>query len=227
MKRIKELHGGGLYILEARNAANTHLVENEKEVDQFLIFANSHFRQFMDICDYCITPTGWLLLIRIKNSTKVIKTYISIQQSRNKQVRLSQVGQIISNQVRLFRLRMTRWTNKQRGRKGNASMQVYRRYTLDSLEEGIEYIDRLRNHRIDLDQPLQKYQAPIENYEISDNVVYEKMSSGSHRSQHGKNKLYLKCLKIGDYVSLYLDNWIRRTRKIHQMAYRTSKVLKI
>ena len=46
MKRVKKLQEKGFYILEAKNAANTHFIENEREVDQFLIFANSHFREF-------------------------------------------------------------------------------------------------------------------------------------------------------------------------------------
>ena len=101
MKRVKKLQEKGFSILEAKNAANTHFVENEREVDQFLIFANSHFRQFVDIYDYCITPTGRHLLIKIKNSSTIISAYETIQLRRNKTARFQNVNLILSNQVRM------------------------------------------------------------------------------------------------------------------------------
>ncbi len=206
MKRVKKLQEKGFYILEAKNTANTHFVENEQEVDQFLIFANSHFRQFVDIYDYCITPTGRHLLIKIKNSSTIISAYETIQLRRNKTARFQNVNLILSNQVRMLRLRMTRWTNKNRGRKGNASMQVFRKYILDTLEEGLEHIQNVRNQGINLEQPLEKYQPLADNYEIKDiDQVRQKMSS---KNREGKRISFLKCLRLGDYVTTHLEKWI-------------------
>jgi len=226
MKRVKKLQEKGFYILEAKNAANTHFIENEREVDQFLIFANSHFREFVDIYDYCITPTGWHLLIRIKNSSAIISAYETIQYRRNKTARLQNVNLILSNQVRMLRLRMTRWTNKKRGRKGNASMQVFRKYILDTLEEGLEQIQNVRNQGINLEQPLEKYQALADNYEIKDydHQVKQKMSS---KNRVGKRSSFLKCLRLGDYVTTHLEKWIKATLEMHSMGDESAFVMRV
>ncbi len=225
MKRVKKLQEKGFSILEAKNAANTHFVENEREVDQFLIFANSHFRQFVDIYDYCITTTGRHLLIKIKNSSTIISAYETIQLRRNKTARFQNVNLILSNQVRMLRLRMTRWTNKNRGRKGNASIQVFRKYILDTLEEGLEHIQNVRNQGINLEQPLKKYQSLADNYEIKDiDQVKQKMSS---KNRVGKRSSFLKCLRLGDYVTTHLEKWIKATLEMHSMGDESAFVMRV
>ena len=89
---------------------------------------------------------------------------------------------------------MTRWTNKNRGRKGNASIQVFRKYILDTLEEGLEHIQNVRNQGINLEQPLEKYQPLADNYEIKDiDQVRQKMSS---KNREGKRSSIFEMLAI-------------------------------
>lgn len=217
MKKVKKIQGNGFYLLEGINSASTHLIENQVELDQFLIFVNAHFRHYMTIYDYCVTPVGWNLLVKIKDDKTVLKIYEGTQKRKNKALRLNSVCLIISNQVRLFRSRMTNWTNRKRGREGNASKSVYRRYIFDSLEEGQSYIKKVRNQELNLDQRNPRYRA-IESHFDEDNMITlnsEKLSSKSAQENIITRKVYLDYLEICDYVLTRLEKWINLTNRKH------------
>ncbi len=215
MRKVKELQGNGFYVLEGINAANTTLVQDQEEVDQFLVFVNAHFKDYMTIYDYCITSVGWNLLVKINNPQKVLRTYELIQNRRNRPLRFDNVWMIVSNQVRLFRSRMTNWTNRKRKREGNASKTVYSRYIFETLEEGVSYIEKVRNRELSLDQPNPHYR--VINSHLNLDVNSPKLSSKSSQDRKTKQELYLDCLKIGDYVTRHLGNWIDRTFSKHSL----------
>lgn len=215
MRKVKELQGNGFYVLEGVNAANTTFVQDQEEVDQFLVFVNSHFKNYMTIYDYCITPVGWNLLVKINNPQNVLRTYELTQNRRNRPLRHSKVWKIISNQVRMFRSRMTNWTNRKRKREGNASKTVYSRYIFETLEEGVSYIEKVRNRELNLDQPNPKYKV-IDSH-LSLDVDSPNLSSKSSQLSEKKQVVHLQCLRISDYVTRLLGNWIEQTFLKHSL----------
>lgn len=214
-----KLQAGGIYALEAHNCARNHFVENKLEVDQFLIFINGYLKDYMSVLEYRIRPTGWHLLVRIKSTKEVLMSYQKLQLRKGKAVRFHEVWQIISERVRLFRSHFTKWVDKSRGREGNASKGVYRRFSFESLEEVERHIDQLRNSHMQPAQPNAKYQANKIYFDNDGQIAINKHILSSKAFQEGGNLLSdggLLCLKICDYLNHSIIGWISRTTRIQK-----------
>lgn len=219
MKKVSRVQAGGFYVFEAHNCARNHLIEQKSEVEQFLRFVNGYLKDYMQILEYRISPTCWRLVVRIKSKSTVLKTYQLLQLRKGKSARFDEVWHIISERIRLFRSHFTKWVDKNRGREGNASKGVYKRFAFDSLEEAQQYIDEIRNYEMKPSQPNIKYQAKSEYFDRDGEIAKQKFLLTSAHYQTGKRLLEdggLKCLKILNYINEMMENWINQTKKLHE-----------
>lgn len=225
MKTVKEIKGNCTYVFQGVCCANTHFVENKRESDQFLHYVNRYLGDYMYVLEFCISGTGWTLLVKTKSTVTIKKNYLKrIERMKNeKTVCLDRVSDIISNSIRLMRSHFTRWTNSIRSRKGNSSKRRFLRYVFSSLAEAKSYIRSIRNQKIDLEQENIRYRANRSHFdedsEISKNQ--EDMSSKIYQEREGNSVGKTICLKIMKYVDDKLEKWIIATCEVYKFGYET------
>ena len=148
MIKARQIQGNGIYVLEGVCCANTHFVENKKEVKIFLNLVSKRLGQYMKILEYVITPSGWQLIVKTKSEKQIMKNYLNkIRGDQPKRV-LDSPSKVISEAVRILRSRFTNITNPLRGREGNPSKRVYQKYLFCTFSEAKEYIKKVRNQQI-------------------------------------------------------------------------------
>lgn len=216
MIKIKQIEHNSIYLLEGLCTANTHFIENEKEVRIFLNLINRRLGQYMSILEYVIKPTGWQLIVKTKSEYKIKTSYFN--QLKRKNIRpkrvLNSVNLIISEAIRILRSRFTNITNPLRGREGNASKKVFQKYQFSSIEEARKYIRKIRDREVSLDQPNMKYQANPRYFDQKGELLRnpELLSSKSFHEEKSQSLCKaFKWIKRYDFLGLGFEKSISKT----------------
>lgn len=225
MKNAKQIHGGGIYVIQAECTANTHFIENKDEAKIFLNQLDDRIRHYMEVLEYNLMPNGWQILVRIKSEKSIFKYYQQKLQRRDIPPKKSfvTVSQVISEEIRILRSRFTNITNPRRGRQGNASKRVYQKYIFESVEAARKFIGKTRDGQNTLKAQSQRYQADRKHFDEDGQLKKSKEILTSKAFQDKSNsalKYSLGFLRVYDYLSDELEKWIRMTCDFHEIKYK-------
>lgn len=220
MEEVKHLMGQGVYLLCAESAANTHLIENKQELQILLNMITNRLSRYLAILDYSITPTGWHVLVRLKSHSTIMKNYLSGQDFKKKDAKriCANANEVISETIRLLRSHFTNITNIMRGRKGNGSKGVFRKYIFRNTEEAQSHIELIRNSGVNMEQPRKRYRANDNNYDEDGLIGKSKELLNSQAFHDGQKSIYAlfgKCIKVFDSKGSWFGEVIRSTCRMY------------
>lgn len=219
MKNVKKVECGGFYLLKGIASANSLFFEDRSEKLYFQKLGNNLLESVMEIREYCLTAEGWMIVVKLKDK-RTIKKHFDILKanSPSKGERFVKIWEMISELVRMWLNRYSKWVNRKRVRIGSLVGGVYERYYFDTGEEAIKKIEEMRNQKIESSQITERFRANMRYYkkrEFSGKNEWIKTSGMVQRGEKLVQEIGFECLYLWELSLIVASKMVDFTKNLH------------
>lgn len=212
--KIPLFRADGLFMVRSYASANTLYFEEGEDHQLLLNYIDYFLGGMIEVIDYRLLPTGWVMLFRSKTANKIVRAY---QRQRNKS-RKSKVkdlsdspGHIISEHFRFAISHYVRRSNQRHGRTGS---KIHSRIEKTLVVDESDYRNRLESMAA-LEsfwiQTVGRYQANKKHYGREDIEKNVALLGGRLGLENG---IYvLKCLMKGEISMFVVRTLTKKTLK--------------
>lgn len=187
MREIKWYNSNGIYEANGGASANSLFFETKSDNQLFLEMWNHFVGEYANLIHYSLTEVSWSIIFKTKDATTILKIYDKKHKQSKKVKRkskLSEVGPILSQAMRLFLSNYVAASNRSLGKDGSRVKRRFKKYEFHGVEDYQKRIQVLNKMQQLYTQFKQKYQADESYYD-------EKMEMGNSCMYRSSKPYYL------------------------------------